>query len=303
MPAKNALFLFLGALIWGTAFVAQSEGMNYLGPLTFNGIRSLMGSVVLLPVILIRRRSRIRQAEKGEKALYDFKTTLKGGICCGIFLFAASNLQQTALQYVEVGKAGFMTTLYIVLVPVFYFFITRKTQLRVWIGVLLAVAGLYLLCITDTFRLEKADILLILCALFFAGQILSIDHFTAMPTDPVEMSSIEFLLTGILSVVIGLATEEFSFSAVAGAAVPLIYAGVFSSGIAYTFQMLGQKGADPTIASLIMSLESVISLLAGFVLLHQVLSGRELIGCVLMFAAIILVQLPGKENAACTENS
>ncbi len=297
MPLKNAIILLLAALIWGTAFVAQSEGMEHLGPFTFNGIRSLMGTAVLTPLILVRRHFRLRRAAAGDESVagYSMKNTLRAGVLCGIFLFAASNLQQYALQYAAVGKAGFMTAMYIVMVPVLHFFITRKTSPQVLTGVALALVGLYFLCIRGSFKLEFADVLLLLCALFFSFQILCIDRFADTSTDSIEVSATEFLVTGIASLAIGLLTEGVQAADIRNALFELVYAGVFSSGIAYTFQIVGQKGADPTIASLIMSLESVISLLAGMVILHQILSGREILGCILMFAAILVVQIPGAD--------
>lgn len=304
MPLRNAVILFLASLIWGTAFVAQANGMEYLGPFTFNGIRSLMGTAVLTPLILVRRHFRVKREALGDRSTgtYSLQNTVKAGVLCGIFLFAASNLQQYALQYAAVGKAGFMTAMYIVMVPVLHFIVTRKTSLQVLAGVGLALAGLYFLCITGSFRLELADILLLLCALFFSFQILCIDRFADETTDSIEVSAIEFLVTGAASLVIGLAAESVRAADILSALFPLVYAGVFSSGIAYTFQIVGQKGADPTIASLIMSLESVISLLAGMILLGQILSGREILGCALMFAAILIVQIPIGKHEKTKQN-
>lgn len=279
---KNSFALFLAAVIWGVAFVAQSEGMRYVGGFTFNCVRSLIGGLVLIPCIFLMR-------EKIDR------TVLRGGICCGIFLCIASNLQQHGIKYTTVGKAGFITALYIVLVPIFGLFLHKRVGKTVWIGLALAVAGLYFLCIDGRFEVGIGDLLVFLCAIFFALQILAVDHF-APRVDCVVLSCIEFLTSGILSAVPMLMYENVSRERLMDAAVPILYAGVMSCGVAYTLQVVGQKNMNPTVASMIMSLESVISVLAGFLLLHQKLSARELVGCVLMFAAVLLSQLPEKKS-------
>ena len=305
MPAFNALCCFLAALIWGTTFVAQKIGGDIAGPFTFNGIRSLMGCAALLPLVVIRRRRRCAGKDVAAKGTgstgggtgaaeaYDPRMSLIGGICCGLFLCSASMLQQIAIGYVEVGKAGFLTALYIVLVPVLSFFLTGRGSSRVWTAVLISLAGLYFLCMNGaSLRIGGADVMLLACALLFAAQIMSVDHFV-MKTDAIEIACMQMLTSSVICIVIAFAAEKPDLAAF-GASVwfSIIYAGVFSSGIAYTLQAVGQKGADPAIASLIMSLESVISAIAGFVLLHQKLTARELLGCALMFAAIVLVELP-----------
>ncbi|MBS5646295.1 MAG: DMT family transporter [Lachnospiraceae bacterium] len=310
---KSPALLFLTAVVWGVAFVAQSVGMDYVGPFTFNCIRCLIGAVVLVPCIWFldgwkqrpdgascgresagaqdsascSRRSAGAQdgASDGSHAL------LAGGICCGLALFVASNLQQIGIQYTTVGKAGFITALYIVMVPVFGIFLKKRAGIRVWVSVALAVAGLYLLCITDRLALGKGDILVLLCAVVFAVHILVVDHFSAK-ADGVRMSCIQFLVCGLLSGVCMLITEHPEMRLILQAWQPILYAGVFSCGVGYTLQIVGQKGTDPTVASLILSLESVVSVLAGWLLLGQRLSVRELGGCALMFAAILLVQMP-----------
>ena len=230
-------------------------------------------------------RDRPSGASDGSHAL------LAGGICCGLALFVASNLQQIGIQYTTVGKAGFITALYIVMVPVFGIFLKKRAGIRVWVSVALAVAGLYLLCITDRLALGKGDILVLLCAVVFAVHILVVDHFSAK-TDGVRMSCIQFLVCGLLSGVCMLLTEHPEMRLILQAWQPILYAGVFSCGVGYTLQIIGQKGTDPTVASLILSLESVASVLAGWLLLGQRLSVRELGGCALMFAAILLAQMP-----------
>ena len=297
---KSPALLFLTAVVWGVAFVAQSVGMDYVGPFTFNCIRCLIGAVVLVPCIwfLDRWKQRLDGASCGREsagapggASDGGHALLAGGICCGLALFVASNLQQIGIQYTTVGKAGFITALYIVMVPVFGIFLKKRAGIRVWVSVALAVAGLYLLCITDRLALGKGDILVLLCAVVFAVHILVVDHFSAK-TDGVRMSCIQFLVCGLLSGVCMLITEHPEMRLILQAWQPILYAGVFSCGVGYTLQIVGQKGTDPTVASLILSLESVVSVLAGWLLLGQRLSVRELGGCALMFAAILLAQMP-----------
>lgn len=294
---RQSLLLLLTATIWGVAFVSQSVGMDYVGPFTFNAVRSLIGAAVLVPCIALLKK--MQRGEKGQEEVHkkeDKKTLLLGGICCGVILAVASSLQQFGLLYTTVGKAGFITAMYIVLVPILGIFAGKKVGLRIGISVVTAVAGLYLLCMTESLRLEAGDILVLLCAVVFSFHIIVIDHFSPL-VDGVKMSCIQFLTCGILCSVCMFLFEEPKLSMILAAWKPVLYAGVMSCGVAYTLQIVGQKGMNPTVASLIMSLESVISVLAGFVLLHEVLSRRELFGCVLMFAAIILAQLPDRKKA------
>lgn len=296
MPLGNAVCCFLGALIWGTAFVAQSVGGEEINAMTFVGLRFLMGAVVLSPLLILRRRGRARRILQGDRTIEvpDRKRTWKGGIVCGIALLLASWLQQAAIPHVTVGKAGFLTALYIILVPILSFLVTRRSSAKIWIGAGVAAVGLFFLCMKpgESFSIGKWEWMLFLCALAFSVQIMCVDHF-APGTDGVELSFVQFLTTGILGTMLALLQGNLTLSgASSGALLSLAYAGVFSSGIAYTLQILGQKGADPSIASLIMSMESVISAVSGFFLLHQMLSARELAGCVLMTGAIVIVQLP-----------
>lgn len=289
--------MFLTAVIWGTAFVAQSVGMDYVGPFTFNAVRSLIGGIVLIPCVFLLDRIRGAQKET-EKEIYTWrqKELFIGGICCGVALFVASNLQQFGIQYTTVGKAGFITALYIVIVPVIGVFTKKTKGFKIWISVVLAVAGLYLLCIKEGFSVGNGDFLVFLCAICFSGHILIIDYFSSR-VDGVRMSCIQFFVCGILSGLGVLFTEQFEIQAVLTAWMPVLYAGVMSCGVGYTLQIVGQKGMNPTIASLILSLESVVSVLSGWVLLGQKLSARELFGCLFMFAAIILAQIPQKGKA------
>ena len=287
---KSSLILLLTATIWGVAFVAQSVGMEYIGPFTFNAIRCVLGGMVLIPVILVLKKKKETGAENQEKE--DKKTLWMGGITCGVILCIASNLQQFGIMEASVGKSGFFTALYIVMIPVIGIFIGKRPEIKLWFCVALAVVGMYLLCMKDgSFTIERADIMLLLCALAFSFHILVVDYFSPK-VDGVKMSCIQFFVCGVLSAVGMLFTETPDISNIQAAWLPLLYAGLLSCGVGYTLQIVGQKGINPVIASLIMSLESVISALAGWVILGQVLSPKEILGCVLMFVAIIITQIP-----------
>ena len=290
---KSSLMLFLAAFIWGTAFVAQSVGMDYLGPLSFNGARFLMGSAVLLPVIVFNRTRGIKEG----KPVSGWKDTVAGGVCCGLVLCAAALLQQYGILYTTVGKAGFITTLYIILVPFFGIFLKKKIPGKVWAGAAIAAFCMYLLCMSESLSLGRGDTLVFLCAVLFSVHILVIDYFSPK-ADGVELSCIQFLTAGVIGSILAFVFERPDAGAFLKGIVPLAYAGILSSGVAYTLQVVGQRDMDPTIASLILSLESVVSMLAGWVILGQALTGRELTGCGLVFGAVILVQLPGKKAGA-----
>ena len=287
---RNSLLLLLTAFIWGAAFVAQSVGGEAVGCFTFNGVRSLIGALVLLPVIWLMDAKKKEELEQKE----DQKTLIIGGICCGVMLCIASNFQQFGISFTTVGKAGFITAMYILIVPILGLFMKKKAGFKVWLGVVLAMMGLYLLCMTsESFSLSKGDFLVLICAGFFSLHILIIDYFSPK-VDGVRMSCIQFLVCGIISMIMAFIFETPDVSAILSGWLPILYAGVLSCGVAYTLQIVGQKNMDPTVASLILSLESVFSVLAGWLILDQTLSLRELFGCVLMFLAIILAQLPQK---------
>ena len=290
---KSSLLLLLTAFIWGVAFVSQSVGMDYLGPLSFNGARFLMGSAVLLPVIVFNRTRGIKEG----KPVSGWKDTVTGGVCCGLVLCAAALLQQYGILYTTVGKAGFITTLYIILVPFFGIFLKKKIPGKVWAGAAIAAFGMYLLCMSESLSLGRGDTLVFLCAVLFSVHILVIDYFSPK-ADGVELSCIQFLTAGVIGSILAFVFERPDAGAFLKGIVPLAYAGILSSGVAYTLQVVGQRDMDPTIASLILSLESVVSMLAGWVILGQALTGRELTGCGLVFGAVILVQLPGKKAGA-----
>ena len=288
---KQPFLLILTAFIWGIAFVAQSVSMDYIGPFTFNCVRNLIGALVLLPCIAFLNRLSPEEASRRQPAPEKKRILLQGGIACGILLFAASNLQQIGIQYTTVGKAGFITALYIVMVPVFGLFLKKKCGFNIWIGVFLALIGFYLLTMNGSFSLSSGDLFVLLGSVIFTFHILVIDYFSPK-TNGVKMSCIQFFVCGILSGIFMLFTEEPSISAILAAWKPILYAGVLSCGVAYTLQIIGQRNFNPTIASLLLSLESVFSVLAGWLLLGEKLSSREASGCVLIFFAILLAQLP-----------
>lgn len=300
---RQSMLLLLTAAIWGVAFVAQSVGMDYVGPFTFNTVRSLLGGIVLIPCIVLLKRIDVGSKDTAGAAEHasgdpagQRKVLLTGGVACGVLLCIASNLQQFGIMYTSVGKSGFITAMYIVLVPVLGIFLKKKAGIKIWCSVAIAVGGLYLLCMTDSgFSIQKGDLLLLLGAVIFSFHILTIDYFSPK-VDGVKMSCIQFFTCGILSMVCMFLFEQPQIGAILQAWMPIVYAGVLSCGVAYTLQIVGQKGMNPTVASLILSMESVISVIAGWLILHQKLSGRELLGCVLMFAAIILVQLPERKR-------
>lgn len=307
---QGMLLLLLTATVWGVAFVAQSVGMDHLNAFAFNCIRNAIGVVVLLPILVVTRRAArkmrptsgndtltsVRDSSSAHERLFT-RDLLIGGLICGAALCIASNFQQMGIEHSTVGKSAFITTLYIVLVPILGLFLKKKVSLQVWISVVLAMIGLFLLCMkNETFVLGIGDIYLILCAFFFTLQIMAVDYYVAK-VDGVALSIMQFLVTAIISGVCMVFTEIPAWSDITASAVPLLYAGGISCGVGYTLQIIGQKHVPATIASLIMSLESVIAALAGWAILHEVLSEKELIGCGLVFAAVILTQIPfGKKS-------
>lgn len=300
---RQSLLLFLTAVIWGVAFVAQSAGMDYVGPFTYNGVRCILGGLVLMPCIafLDRLQGGKEPENAGGKAKKNPKNSLLlGGLCCGFLLFVASNFQQVGILYTTVGKAGFITAMYILLVPLLGLFVHKKVGVKVWFGVAFAVCGLYFLCMSEGFYLKKGDALVMACAVVFSLHILVIDYFSPR-VDGVRMSCIQFWVCGILSLLCSVLFESPDFHSILEAWKPVCYGGVMSCGVAYTLQIVGQKGMNPTVASLILSLESVVSVVAGFLILHQAMSIRELLGCFLMVIAIVLAQLPNRREACMIE--
>lgn len=297
---RNSLLLVLTALIWGVAFVAQSEGGDAVGPFTFNGIRSFIGGIVLIPVIIFLDKKKISDKKPEDKK--DKKRLVVGGCCCGLALFFASSFQQMGIYLgTSAGKAGFLTACYILLVPILGLFLKKKCGWNIWIGMLMTVVGLYMLCMTDKLSFQLSDLIVLICALLFAVHILVIDYFSPL-VDGVKMSCIQFFVCGILSLVpMFFVDMKHSFAGIEEwlpklqtfeAWMPILYAGVFSCGVAYTLQIIGQNGLNPTVASMLMSLESVFSVIAGWLILGEKLNIRQLVGCGLIFAAIIFAQIP-----------
>lgn len=283
------LMLILAAFIWGIAFSAQTAGMDYLGPFTFNGIRFVIGGAVLIPVILIMNR-------RGSKPLVHdrayYKKLIKAGVLCGVLLGAASSVQQVGLIYTTAGKAGFITALYVIMVPLFGLFLGKKPPFILSISVAIAVVGMYFLCVAGSLSLNKGDILVFICAILYTFHIMVVDRF-APGLNGVELSSIQFFTAGIISlIVIPFNHETITMEAVRGCMIPLLYAGVMSSGVAFTFQILGQQRTSPVMASLLLSLESVFAAVMAWVILGQPMSPKEILGASLCFFAIILAQLP-----------
>ncbi len=299
---RGNLMLLLTAFIWGAAFVAQRSGMDYIEPFTFNGIRSFIGGIALIPVILLMSRKRPAemvetpgQEPSDEEKRRERKTLVTGGIACGVVLFVASSLQQVGLAYTTAGKAGFITALYIVLVPITGIFIGKKVRPILWLCVAMAVIGLYLLCVQEGFSLNKGDFLMLLCAFGFTVHILVIDYFSPK-TDGVKMSCIQFFVCGAISIIPMATMETVVLADILACWLPLVYAGALSCGVGYTLQIVAQKDANPTIAAMLLSLESVFAVISGSIILHEQMAVREIIGCVIMFAAIIIAQLPSREE-------
>ena len=293
---RQNVFPVLAALIWGTAFVAQSVSADIVEPFTFNAARSAVAFVFLLVLCAVLRRRRRRDfAGSAEVRPHARRDLILGGLCCGIALTLATNLQQKGLETTTSGKAGFITALYIVIVPVLGLLFRRRVPRAVWIGVVLAVAGLYCLCITEDFSITGGDLYILLCAFCFSAHILVIDHFT-QKVDGVELSCGQFLVVTALSLLGMALTEDPSLAALAQCAWPILYVGLFSSGVAYTLQILAQKDSNPTVVSLLLSLESVFATVAGALILGDRMSGKEYFGCLLMLAAVVLAQLPERKR-------
>ncbi len=302
--------LLLTAFVWGMAFAFQRSGMQYIGPLTFVACRMMLSTLVLIPVIAFLDRRKPREPEPQRSIIR--KNTLKGGIMCGILLFAGSYLQQAGLVYTPAGKAGFITALYMLLVPVIgVLFLGKQLPAASWAAVLMGTAGLYMICMSESLRLAPGDVLVMGCALCFAVHIYVCDHYSPI-SDPVRLSCMQFAVCSLLSWIASIAFElssgpqgpVFTFAedtipmaeGIAAAAVAIIYCGVFSGGVGYTLQIVAQKYTRPSAAALIMSLESVFATLGGALLLHERLSLKEYAGCAVMFAAVVIIQISDQKN-------
>ena len=297
---RQVVFPILAAFIWGTAFVAQDLCADSIGTFAFNATRYFIAVLALLVVIAVSDKAKKnRPTPTAEEKKAANKQLWLGGLCCGVALAIASNFQQAGLVAgTDAGKAGFITALYVVLVPVFGLFFKRKVSLPVWIAVVCSVVALYLLCIKGDFSLAAGDLLILVCAVCFAVHILVIDHFTAY-CDGVKLSCLQFLFAGIISAVCMFLFEDVDFAAIWSCILPLLYVGIFSCGVGYTLQILAQKDSNPTVVTILLSLESVFAVIAGAIVLHQQMTAREYIGCVVMFVAVILaqIQFPEKKKA------
>lgn len=298
LKIRHSLLLLLAALIWGTTFVAQSIAARSISPFTYNFCRFYVGAIVLLPVaVLVGKRDPLAPNYTGipipgmrpkESRLRDVRTC---GIACGVLLFLAGGFQQAGLEYTTAGKSGFITALYIILVPVFGLFLHKKCPPVVWISVVLAVIGFYLLSVKEGFSVNRGDLLTLCSSSLFAMHILTVDHFIPR-VNGIQLSCIQFIVAGTLSFFPAFLLETPSVSSIVQCIWPILYAGILSSGVAYTLQIVGQRGLNPTLASLLMSLESVISAISGWIVLGDSMSPKELFGCALVFSGVILAQLP-----------
>lgn len=299
---KSVLLLLLTAAIWGFAFVAQRVGMQHVGAFTFNGVRFALGSISLLPVIyFFGKKSKENENNKDDKFKEaDLKTTIKSGIIAGSVLFIAASLQQVGLIYTTAGKAGFITSLYIVLVPILGIFLKQKTHFTTWIGAFVAVIGLYFLSINESLTIEFGDFLEIIGAFFWAAHIQLIDRFVRN-VDAIKLSSIQFATCAILSIIVAVIFEDINLSGLSSALVPLLYGGIMSAGVAYTLQAIGQKSAKPSHAAIALSMESVFAAIGGALLLNEILPVKGYVGCVLMLLGMLITQAEnfktGKQNS------
>ena len=315
------ILLLITAIIWGFAFVAQKAGAT-LGPFTYNGARTIIAAFALLPVSYFFSKGKGAKKEgaaggpDGESSAGSLeknssagssaagspderKTLIIGGIVCGVVLFVAANLQQFGIYFeTDAGKAGFITTLYIVIVPVLGVFLRKRVTVKMWICVIIGAIGFYLLTMAGKgtgFRLENGDFFVLLCAFAFSIHILVVDYFSPK-CDGIKLSCVQFFVSGTIALICMFIFESPNIKDILSCWLPILYAGILSSGVGYTLQIVAQHDADPTTASLIMSLESVFAVLAGVIIYHERLSLLEIVGCVVIFAAVIISQLPSGED-------
>lgn len=282
---KAEVLLLLAAIIWGFAFVAQRVGMDHVGPFTYNGVRFVLGALSLLPLLWLGRRSALPIGPGG------WRPILGGGLLAGLILFAGASLQQVGIVYTTAGKAGFITGLYVVIVPLLGLLWGHRTPWSTWIGAALAVAGLYLLTLTDDLTLAEGDGLVLIGAFFWAGHVLVIGWLSGRHIEPVLLAGLQFIVCAVLSLAVAVATEPITLAGLWGGAMPILYGGLLSVGVAYTLQVVAQRDAPPAHAAIILSLETVFAALGGWLLLDEILSGRGLLGCMFMFAGMLLSQL------------
>ena len=283
---KSNLLLLLAATIWGLAFVAQRVGMEYVGPFTFNGVRFALGSLSLIPLILYYQN----RSPKDIQAKDDSKQVIIAGIIAGVVLFIAATLQQIGLIYTTAGKAAFITCLYIVIVPILGILLKQYVSMSTWIGSLIAVVGLYLLCVKDGLYISYGEVLELIGAFFWAIHILVIDHFSCR-VPVLKLAFFQFITCSILSLIAALFMETIRVESIYQAAVPILYGGILSVGVAYTLQVVAQKSAQPSHAAIILSMETVFAAIGGWLILNEKLGPQELVGCIIMFAGMLLSQL------------
>ncbi len=288
---KGELYLLLAAIIWGSAFIFQKMGMDYIGPFTFGIFRFTLGALALLPVIWIHGVLNKRKEKKEAITPFSDKQLIIGSLLCGLANFVAGSLQQVGLVYTTAGKAGFITSMDIVIVPLLLLFLKKKVPFLTWVGIAIAAFGLYLLCITDGFTIQLGDGLVMACAVAYSFQILLIDYYSER-VDVLKLSFLQFLLAGILSAAVAAFAETIDWNAIIDCAVPILYTAILEVSVAFTLQIAGQKSTPPAVAAIIMSLESLFSAVCGALFLGEIMSGREITGCVLMLIAFIVAQIP-----------
>ncbi|MBM4029193.1 MAG: DMT family transporter [Planctomycetes bacterium] len=302
---KSDSLLLLAAFFWGTTFVAQRMGMDHLGPMTYNALRFALGALTLLPLILTFRVNRVGWGLPHQEDPGGASPTLRllcgGGLLAGLALFGGASLQQMGLVYTTAGKAGFITSLYVVLVPLAGLLLGHRSNWAVWAGAALAVAGLYLLSVTESFTIARGDLLVLGSAFFWTIHVLLIGYL-AQRAHPLHIAGIQFLACAALSLLAAVLFENITLTAIRAAAVAILYAGIFSAGVAFTLQVVCQRTSPPAHAAIVMSLETVFAALAGYLILHERLTPRDLAGCALMFAGLIVVQLPLLLHSSTTRN-
>lgn len=288
--------LFITATIWGTAFVAQSVGMDHVGPFIFNATRYGIGAIVLIPVIFLLNKINKKDVSTGEvNSSWDLKSTIVGGFFCGVVMAIATLFQQFGILYTTVGKAGFGTALYIIIVPFMGVLLKKRITPNVWLAAVIAIIGFYLMCMSETMSVNKGDVLVLIGAFFWSVHIHTVDHYVAR-VNGVMMSSVQFAVSSVICWILGFIFERFTFDDIVLAGGPILYAGLMSCGIAYTLQIIGQKNVEPALACLIMSLESVVSAIAGWIILSEAMTAIEIFGAVMVFAGVIIAQLPSRSE-------
>jgi drug/metabolite transporter (DMT)-like permease len=295
--SRGGLLLLVTALVWGVAFVVQKWGTQHVGPFTFIATRSLIAAVVLMPSFFIKMPKLDNPSDKGKKLT---KTLVTAGVICGCLFFASTFFQQLGLRQTSVGKAGFITALYMVIVPIIRFFMKKKTSALVWVSVSVALIGLYLMCINEDFTISYGDILIFMCALALSVHFIVVGHFSPK-VNSLGLTCLQFTVVSIISLVFMFVIEKPSIESIVNILWAAAYLGVLSGALGCSMQIMAQRYTDPTIAALILSMESVFSMLAGWVILGEILKTKEIIGCLLVFAAIIMSQLPSKKALKANE--